>query len=143
MRILKVNVLILQLNPNLALPPGAKGWRSEFRRLHWSAPLVPAEELSDHSLEVTGVAFSNADGELLATCGKDNQLFVYRTGPPCRMIFSYCFDFMGWFSAEKCAFNNTGSKLMVAGVLAMDIMARAKGEIVVFDVKDEFEICAR
>lgn len=40
---------------------------------------MPDEKILNHGMEVTGAAFSK-DGEMIATCGNDCQLFVYKTG---------------------------------------------------------------
>lgn len=89
----------------------------------------------------------SSDGALLATCGNDCCVLVYRTASPRDPVFHADLSFLGWRSADRCYFSpsvsSSSSLLMVSGTKAADIMAAVRGEIVVFSVSDDFQICAR
>ena len=60
------------------LSPGTSSWREEHRRLVEAVPRHPSSPLtSHHQGAVTHLTFSQ-DGEMMATCGEDARLVVWR-----------------------------------------------------------------
>lgn len=132
------------IDTNLGLPPGIKSWRSLYKKWFWQTPVLLDQdiEICDHSEEITHVCFS-PEGDMFATVGFDLQLFVYKTINPVHSIFEVDFSVFHWTCAQQCEFNSNGRMLMVSGAKATDLLGRTFGEMVVFSVKEEFEICAR
>ena len=60
------------------LSPGTSSWREEHRRLLELVPRHPSSPLTAHHQgAVTHLTFSQ-DGEMMATCGEDARLVVWR-----------------------------------------------------------------
>ena len=60
------------------LSPGTSSWREEHRRLVELLPRHPSgPPTTHHRGAVTHLAFSQ-DGEMMATCGEDARLLVWR-----------------------------------------------------------------
>ena len=58
------------------LSTGAEcGWRGEYQRMWYDAPLMQCEVLRDHRNYVLHVSFANA-GDMFATCSFDAQVLV-------------------------------------------------------------------
>ena len=63
---------------SLELSPGTSSWREEHRRLVELLPRHPSgPPTTHHRGAVTHLAFSQ-DGEMMATCGEDARLLVWR-----------------------------------------------------------------
>ena len=63
---------------SLELSPGTSSWREEHRRLVELVPSHPASPpTAHHRGAVTSLTFSQ-DGEMMATCGEDARLLVWR-----------------------------------------------------------------
>ncbi len=154
----------LKSTNKLTLPPSAKSWKSELKRLTWLIPTTSKPEvINDHSEEVNHVAFSG-DGQYFATVGNDSMVFVWRVRegklsrpeghrPISRVLFRISGEIkkihsedlqrLGWQAARFCEFNPDSTMLMVSGVLMGDITGRIMGEIVVFTMKPKVKICAK
>ena len=62
------------------LSPGTSTWREEHRRMVEQVPRSPSSLISCHHYGgVTDITFSS-DGEMMATCGDDARLVVWRMG---------------------------------------------------------------
>ena len=103
---------------NPTLPPFAKSWRSEMKRLLWSTPTFQtiAEPLKNpHCDEITHVTFSK-DGNYFATCGLDS-LIVLWSAHSFKVVDTEDLRAYGWQTAQFCDFNHESSMLMVSGLL--------------------------
>ena len=129
---------------NATLPPSAKTWKSELKRLMHLCPqgnnCVELAE-SPHGEEITHVAFSS-DGKYFATCGLDSHVVLWDT-ESLKMIAYEDLSKFGWQAAQYCEFNPEASMLMVSGILIQDYLGRINGEIMVFTLKGRLKICAR
>ena len=68
----------IRTSRRIPLPPGSQSsWRTEMKRLTTEVPLAEFRTLRDHDHDVLH-ADVDQEGKLLATCGRDAQLFVYR-----------------------------------------------------------------
>eukprot|EP00095_Tigriopus_kingsejongensis_P011181 maker-scaffold456_size166325-snap-gene-0.27 protein:Tk11181 transcript:maker-scaffold456_size166325-snap-gene-0.27-mRNA-1 annotation:"gaba-gated ion channel grd isoform x2" len=132
------------IDTRIGLPPGTKSWRSLYKKWYWQTPNHHDEsiQIDDHTEPISFACFS-PEGDLLATVGHDAQLFVYETRSLNQSIFEADLGVFHWSKAQKCEFNNNGTMLMVSGVKVPDLMGRALGEMVVFSVQEDWEICAR
>ena len=113
---------------NATLPPFAKTWKSEVKRLLYEIPNSEnCQELkSPHCEEITHVCFSS-DGKYFVTCGRDSFVVLWnaKTG---KVIDYEDLTTFGWQAAMYCSFNPECSMLMVSGILHGDFMGRTKGK---------------
>ena len=129
---------------NPTLPPFAKSWKGEIKRLLWSIPTTqsqPEPLKNPHCDEITHVTFSN-DGNYFATCGRDSLIILW-SAQTYKVVDYEDLTTYGWQTAQFCDFNPESSMLMVSGLLSTDHMGRYKGEIMVFTLKGKLRICSR
>ena len=62
---------------------------------------------------------------------------------PTRKVFYEDLSEFHWQSAQFCEFNNSGTLLLVSGILLGDPRGRIQGEIIIFSLKEKLRICSR
>lgn len=127
---------------SVTLPPFAKTWKSEVKRLLFQIPRNYTELKNPHCEEITNVCFSS-DGQYFLTIGRDSQVVLWNAKTASLLD---CIDLTqyGWQSAVHCEFNPECSMVLVSGMKMGDISGRTKGEIMVFTFKNnKLKICAK
>ncbi|XP_018017695.1 F-box/WD repeat-containing protein 5 [Hyalella azteca] len=133
-----------KLDPSIPMYTRAeKGWRGEYVRLVDEAPVMRCEVLKDHRSYVLHAAFSNS-GLFFATCSFDAQVIVWTSDYPCRMVYQADLQRKyNWKFACYSQFNSSDTLLMVSGAYFGTGPFLTSGEVVIFDLEDDFRLLSR
>ncbi|KAL3865576.1 hypothetical protein ACJMK2_042951 [Sinanodonta woodiana] len=109
------NLLRCSINdPECALPVGRLSWLKEYERIHFRAPLVLSETLTQHIDEVLHVSFAHG-GHLFSTTSKDCALKVWEVGYPTQLKFMKDFTDLQWSDTHFSCFNESDTMILVSG----------------------------
>ncbi|XP_064650003.1 F-box/WD repeat-containing protein 5-like [Lineus longissimus] len=129
-----------KIKRSIPMAPDKYSWREEFQRLYAHTPLLESEVIKQHTDQVLHVSFSH-NGEMFATCSKDGFIKVWNMDYPVTIKYSKSLKNFTWKYTQFSQFNQSDTLLLVSGVHFGSFST--SGEIVVFSLKDGFELQCR